>query len=96
MPASIIGELILQPILEIIFHVVGYYTGRAVVPLFTLGRVKCDRITTDTPRRKLKWGGWFHRRGQQIYMTPEATAVVGVLFILLLVASGFLIYYLKA
>ena len=95
MPASIIGELILQPILELIFHVVGYYTGRAVVWVFTFGRIKCDRITTDTPRRKLKWGGWFHRGGQQIYMTADATAVIGVLFLLLIIASGFLIYYLR-
>ena len=96
MPASFIGELILQPILEFIFHFVGYYIGRVVVPIFSFGRIKCDRITADTPRRKLKWGGSFHRRGQQIYMTAEATAGVGVIFVVLVVAGGFLIYYLRA
>jgi hypothetical protein len=95
MPASFIGELILQPILEFTFHVVGHYTGRVVVPVFSLGRIKCDRITPDVPRRKLRWGGLFHRRGQQIYLTAEATAGVGVLFLALVVAGGFLFYYLR-
>ena len=95
MPASFIGELILQPILEFIVHFVGYYIGRVVVPIFSFGRIKCDRITADTPRRKLKWGGSFHRRGQQIYLTAEATAGVGVIFVVLVVAGGFLVYYLR-
>ena len=96
MPASIIGELILQPILEFIFLVLGYYIGRVVVSIFTLGRIKCDRLLADTPRRKLKWTGTYHRRGQQIYLTAEATAGVGVIFVALLFAGGFLIYYLRA
>ena len=96
MPASIIGELILQPILEFIFLILGYHIGRVVVSVFTLGRIKCDRLLADTPRRKMKWAGTYHRRGQQIYLTAEATAGVGVIFVALLVAGGFLIYYLSA
>lgn len=96
MPGSIIGELILQPILEFIFQVVCYYIGRVVVPVFTLGRIKCDRITADTPRQKLRWGGLCHRRGQQPYLTAEATSGAGVLFVVLVVATGFLIYYFGA
>jgi uncharacterized membrane protein YfcA len=96
MPASIIGELILQPILELIFYVLGYYVGRVVVSVFTLGRIKCDRLLADTPRRKMKWAGTYHRRGQQIYLTAEATIGVGLMFVVLGVGGGFLIYYLRA
>lgn len=96
MPGSIIGEMMLQPILEFVFLVLGDHIGRVVVSSFTLGRVKCDRLLAETPRRKMKWAGTFHRRGQQIYLTAEATAGVGVIFVVLLVASGFLIYYLRA
>lgn len=96
MPASIIGELILRPILELIFHVLGYYVGRVVVSVFTLGRIKCDRLLADTPRRKVKWAGTYHRRGQQIYMTADATAGVGVIFIVLVVGGGLLVYYSRA
>ena len=93
MPASFIGELVLQPILEFIFHILGYYVGRVVVSVTTLGRIKCDRMLADTPRRKLRWGGTYHRRGERIYLTPEATAVVGVLFVALVVGGAFLLYY---
>ena len=96
MPASFIGELILQPILEFIFQVVLFYVGRVVVPIISFGRLKCDRLTADTPRRKMRWSGLYHRRGQQIYLTAEATACAGLLFVVLAVAGGFLIHYLRA
>lgn len=95
MPGSIIGELILRPILEFCFFVIGYYMGRAVVAIISFGRIKCDRITTDTPRRKLKWAGSYHLRGQRIYLTAEATAGVGLLFVALVIGGGFLIYFLR-
>ena len=94
MPASIlqgIAEAILQPILE-----VGcYYVGRVIVPIVSLGRLKCDLIMADTPRQKIRGGGLFHRRGQQIYLTADATAGVGIIFIIL-VAVGYVIYHLSA
>ncbi|MCX8092113.1 MAG: hypothetical protein N3I86_14465, partial [Verrucomicrobiae bacterium] len=76
------------------FHILGYYIGRVVVAIFTLGRIQCDRLLADTPRRKMRWGGTFHRRGQRIYLTSEMTAAIGVIFVVLLVVGGFLIYYL--
>src|SRR5690242_7932606 len=78
MPVSTIAELILGRILEFIFHVLGYYIGRGVVSVLTLGSVKCDRVLADTPRRKLRRSGTYHRRGHYIYLTPEATALIGL------------------
>ena len=91
MPGSIIGELLLRPILEILFHVVAYYIGRVVVTIVTLGGVSCDRITSDTPRSKLKWGGLFHRRGGRVHLTAEATAVIGLIAVALAIGCVFLI-----
>lgn len=91
MPASIlqgIVELILQPV----FEVGCYFIGRIVVSIVSLGHLKCDRLTADPPRRKLRWGGLYHRRGQQLYLTAEATCGVGLLFVVLLIVGGFLIY----
>jgi hypothetical protein len=93
MPASIIAELILQPILEFIFNILGYYVGRIVVFIFTLDRIKCNHLLTDRPRRKIRWWGLFQRRGQQIYLTAEMTAAIGVIFVVLLVAGGLLLFY---
>ena len=89
MPATFIAELILQPIFELVFYVGGYYVGRLVVPVISLGRWKCDRLLRDVPKKKLKWSGTYHLRGQQVYLTAEATAVVGVLFAAL--AGGLLL-----
>jgi hypothetical protein len=79
MPGSFIEELILQPIFELVFHVVAYYLGRLVVPVVSLGRWKCDPMTREVPKNKLRWGGLYHLCGQQVYLTPEATSIVGLL-----------------
>lgn len=94
MPSSILQEFVealLKPVIEIGF----YYIGRIVVPIVSFGRIKCDRFTADTPRRKLRWGGMFHRRGQQIYLTAEATSAAGMLFVVLAVVVGCVIYDLN-
>jgi hypothetical protein len=95
MPSSILQGVV-EAILQPIFEVGCYYVGRIVVPFVSFGRLKCDRLTTDTPRRKLRWGGLYHRRGQHVYLTAEATSGVGLLFVILAVAGGFLIYYFRA
>lgn len=93
MPGSVIGELLLRPILEVVFHVVAYYIGRVVVTIVTLGSVACDRITADTPRSKLRWGGSFHRRGGRIYLTAEATSVIGLIAVVAAIGCVVLIRY---
>lgn len=87
MPASFITELILQPIFELVFHVGGYYVGRLVVPLVSFGRWKCDPLLREVSKGKLRWSGSYHLRGKQVYLTSEATAGVGVLFVILVVGS---------
>jgi hypothetical protein len=95
MPASFITELILQPILELVFYVGAYYVGRAVVPVISFGRWKCDRLLRDTPKKKLRWSGTYHVRGTQVYLSAEATACVGLLFAGLMI-GGLILWYLKA
>lgn len=93
MPASIIGELV-EEVLKAVFEVGCYYVGRIIAPVISFGRWKCDRFTADVPRRKLRRGGLYHLRGQQIYLTAEGTAFLGLLFVVLLIGVGFLIWYL--
>ncbi len=95
MPASFLVELILQPIFELVFYVGGYYAGRLVVPVISFGRWKCDRLLRDIPKKKLKWSGTYHLRGQQVYLTTEATACVGVAFAAAVFAL-FLWWWLKS
>ncbi|HYG33757.1 MAG TPA: hypothetical protein VEC99_03175, partial [Clostridia bacterium] len=85
--------------LEIVFQVVFefgcYYLGRLVVPVISLGRWKCDQVTTNVPRRKLRGSGFYHMRGQQVYLTAEATQIMGLLSLVLIVGGGFLVRYLS-
>jgi hypothetical protein len=94
MPASIVAEL-LQPVLEAVFHVVCYCVGRVAVPVISFGRWKCDGFLRDVPRKKLRRGGIYQLCGQQVYLTAEATALVGFM-VCGLVIAGFLWWYLSA
>jgi hypothetical protein len=90
MPSSIV-----QGILEAALEVVCYFVGRLVVPVISFGCWRCDEIGARTPSRKLFSNGFYNRRGNQVYLTVEATQLVGLLTILLLVVVGVLIWYLK-
>ncbi len=55
MPLSALAEIILQPIIEVVAYVFGYLTGVVVVPAFTLGFFRVERLLDDERSRpKLK------------------------------------------
>ena len=55
MPLSALAEIILQPVFEAIAYVFGYLTGVVVVPAFTLGMFRVERLLDDERSRpKLK------------------------------------------
>lgn len=94
MPSSIIQgifEVVLQGFMEIVC----YFIGSIVVPVVSFGRWNCDRITADVPRRKVRAAGFYHLRGQQVYLTAEATQLVGCLTLCLCAGGGVLIWYLS-
>jgi len=62
------------------------------VPIISFGRWKCDRFLYEVPRKKLRRGGFYHPRGQQVYLTAEATSLVGLVFCGLII-GGFLWWY---
>jgi hypothetical protein len=87
MPGSIIAEMIVQPILEAVFEVGLYYVGRVVVPVVSLGRWKCDPLLRETPKKKQKWGGVYHLRGDQVYFTNGGTSVVGLVSVAVVICG---------
>ena len=91
MPSSII-QGVFEVVLQLVFEVGCYYLGRIVVPIFSLGRIKCDSLTQRVPLGKLKWTGIYSRRNGQTYLTSEATCLAGLLFVLLLIGIGLLLY----
>lgn len=94
MPASIV-QGILEVVLQGFLKYICYFIGLTVVPIISLGRWKCDHITTDVPRRKIKAAGIYHLRGQQVYLTAEATQLIGLLTLLTVVCGAVLFWYLS-
>ncbi len=93
MPGSFIGEIIVRPILELVFQVAAYYVGCIVVPVVSLGRWQCDPLLSDGPKRRLRKFGLYHLRGQRVFLTAEATALVGLLFCAAVIALGLWLYF---
>ena len=79
MPGEAIGEFILRPLFELVLHVLGYLTGRIVVPLFSMGTVRVMPIFRPA-KVKPKWHG-FHRgpKGNLIADCDTAT-LIGLVF----------------
>jgi len=94
MPSSILHDF-LRDALCGVMELVCYFVGRIIAPAISLGRWNCDRITADTPRRKIRAAGLYHVRDRQVYLPVEATELVGLLTILLAVGSGVLIWCLN-
>jgi hypothetical protein len=82
MPSSIVQGLV-EVVLQFFLEVVCFLVGNIVVPIISFGRWKCDDITTSVPRRKFLSAGFYHLRGQQVYLTAEATQLVGLLTVIL-------------
>ena len=78
MPLSPIAEFILQPVLELVLQVVGYFTARVIVPIFTLGAVHVE----PGPHKELvvpKFGR-IQRHGGKLIMEAELGALFGIIF----------------
>jgi hypothetical protein len=94
MPGSILGELILQPILELVFHLAGYVTGRIVVPTFTFGYVRVERLGDKNPGDATRWyrrkATWRDQRGSLV-LDADLGAGCGILFWILAAVVAFLV-----
>jgi hypothetical protein len=73
-------EIILRPIFEIVFHLVGYYTGRPIVRLLSFGSLHVDHWVVDRPDAKRRWRPLTYRRGGRTYLDQDAVALTGIVF----------------
>jgi hypothetical protein len=95
MPTSIV-QGILETLLQPVFEAGCYFVGKIVVPIFSLGRIKCEQLAASNPRKNKTWSGLFRRNNGQIFLTPEATAGVGLLFIVLVAGAVGLYFYFRS
>lgn len=79
MPGSLIGELILEPIAELVFQLAGYFTGRIVVPVLSLGRASVEPLRKGV-RVTPKWHGFQRASDGTIVVSAETGALLGIVF----------------
>ena len=86
MPSSLLSP-IFEVVLEIFLHFFCYFIGRIAVPVVSLGRWRCERITHHVPRKKLRAAGFYYRRDGRVYVTAEATEVLGLVLAILIISA---------
>jgi hypothetical protein len=106
MPGSIVSELILRPVLEIVLYVFGYWTGRIAVPLLSLGQVRIehadpepgartreDRKRGGPPKRvRPRWHGFQRAPDGAIVIDDEMTAYLGMLFWVAIATAAYFLF----
>lgn len=79
MPLGAIGEFVLQTVGEVVINVVGYFTGKINVSIFSIGHVQVE----PGPSGQLtipKWHGVNRQPDGTYLLQAETGALVGLVF----------------
>jgi hypothetical protein len=81
----------IEALLEIIFSVVGYYTGLVVLSVLSFGKIRCAPLDRIDAHNKSRWEMTiFLNEGNQRILKVECVILVGMLFYILV---GVAIYF---
>jgi hypothetical protein len=86
MPGQIVAE-IAQAILQLLC----YFTARLLLPVFTLGRVHVEP-PRDKRRIAFKWHGARRMANGSILLSVDSGSIVGMVFWVIFIGLGVLIY----
>lgn len=97
MPLEAVGAFILRPVLELLLEVFGYLTGRVVVPLFTFGLFRVERLAEDRKQRRARrrsgrGAGPAEPAEQARVLGADWGTLVGLLFWALVIVGLYLLY----
>lgn len=94
---EVIGELILRPILELVFYGLSYWTGFIVLKALSIGSIRLAPLMTIEEKNRSKkkwhqidWSIWLRRPMQGRALKAECTCLVGIF---VWFAIGFGIYF---
>lgn len=86
MPAEIIGELIVKPILELVVQLIGYFTSRLLCPVITFGHISVAP-TEKGVKVKPRWHGINRASNGKIVLHEEMGAFLGIIFWLVIILA---------
>jgi hypothetical protein len=92
MPGEIIGELIFRPLAELVLQVICYFTGRVVVPFFSLGTAYVEPAPKDVRVVTPKWHGFHRGSGGKVVVDCEMGALLGLLFWVFVAVGYYAVY----
>lgn len=90
MPARDFAEWLLRPIMEAVLYVLGYCTGKAIIPILTLGRRHAESFGGDTrPRPRYRKAP---RSVPPQLVSADTAALCGLLFWLVIIIVAVLMW----
>ena len=94
MAASIVGEFVVSLVSEVLVQIVFYYTGKAVVPVISLGRWLTANLTDEAaPGGAGSRLSWVDSAGRRV-VSLDGQALAGFLFYIALLLFVVLYYHL--
>lgn len=92
-----IGEMVFRGFLEVIFYTITYYTGVIVLGVVTLGQLRIAPLHTLQERNRKKtwgmdWSIWLDRPMEGRVLKADIACIVGILFWVLVVVGGCLVF----
>ena len=91
MPLSLIGELILQPIAEVVLQLAGYFTAKIIIPIISFGKASVEPAPKGV-RVTPKWHRFQRASAGTIVIEAEMASLLGLLFWLLV---GIVTYFVR-
>jgi hypothetical protein len=90
MPGSIISEWLLRPLIELLLQLLGYWTGRIVVPALSFGLIRIEHIER-AKRIRPRWHGFHRGKDGGIVIDDEMTMLLGFLSWVVVAAAAYFI-----
>jgi hypothetical protein len=91
MPGEAIAEFFLRPILELLLHLLGYFTSRLLFPVLTFGYVTVAPASKGV-RVYPKWHGFNRGSDGKVVLHEEMGALLGIICWFVVIGIGLYVY----
>lgn len=93
-----LAEAIARPLFELVVQLFGYWSGRLLLPVLTLGRIRAEARRDLPPRRsgKRRHGTplFYRNASGSLVASDDAVTIVGLACWAVLALGAFLLYHL--
>lgn len=91
MPAEIMVDFFLRPLLELIIQLAGYFTARILFPIFSFGYITIAPSAKDV-KAYPKWHGFNRISNGKTVIHEEMGALLGIIFWIIFIGISVYVY----